>query len=202
MRQSSIVVLLCLLAIGCCGCRCGARLPEAAVRTMCEQIIAHYPEATLQDVYKTCYQDYFGAEHLMQDTAAARAYLHSELVACASTDMSAIPQREPTGFRHRFVRINLSVVTGGSADTGSPAMTEEELLQLFIDAAGKNNAYSDNWADEWAGIETIALRANPGWQDVELQQALREAAQMNAAVRHSEAFRNAYNPHYRIVRNK
>ena len=168
--------------------------PAEAVRRMCEDIHARYPVATLQDIYKTCYQDYFGAEHLMNDTAAARNYLHYELGQCAGSDMSAMPLREPTGFRHRFVRINLQNITEGT-------LTEDELLRLFIDAAGKDNRYGDNWADEWLQIEQIALQVDPAWRNDELQQALRQAAQQNAAVRHSEQFRNTYNPHYRIVKN-
>jgi len=162
-------------------------------QTMCEQIVRRYPEATLQDVYKTCYQDFFGAEHLMQDTAAARTYLHYELDEMSNEQTAnGMPMREPTGFRHRFERINLALVRNGE-------MTEEELLRLFINAAGTNNALHAHWADEWKQIEAIALRVHPAWQNEELQKALHEAAAGNHAVRHSEAFRNTYKPHYRIV---
>lgn len=168
-------------------------IPEEAVRTMCIELIDRYPVATLQDVYKTCYQDFFGAEHMMRDTAAARHYLHSELEQCAAQDLSAMPLREPTGFRHRFVRINLRNIQEG-------AMTEETLLTLFIDAAGKDNAVHDNWASEWRQIETIAIQVHPAWHNEELQAELRKAADLQAAVKHSDAFRNTYHPHYRIIR--
>ncbi len=164
-----------------------------AIRSLCEELHAQYPLATLQDVYKTCYQDYFGAEHLMTDTAAARLYLHRELEECRDTDMSFMPKQEPTGFRHRFVRVNLSCVIDGD-------LTEEQLLDRFIGAAGKDNAYGQDWAKEWEAIVKIALQVCPSWSDPELQSDLQKAAQNKQAVRHSEAFRNAYNPHYRIVR--
>lgn len=164
-----------------------------AIRQMCEEIHAQYPLATLQDVYKTCYQDYFGAEHLMSDTAAARQYLQRELAECRNTDMSLMPKREPTGFRHRFSRINLSCIVEGD-------LTEKQLLALFFDAAGKENAYGDAWAEEWQKIERIALKVCPDWANEPLQAELRLAAEGNHAVRHSEAFRKAYHPHYRIVR--
>ena len=170
-------------------------LPKDEVRTMCEQIAGMYPAATLQDVYKTCYQDFFGAEHLMKDTATAREYLHYELTELRNERMSelAMPLREPTGFRHRFERINLALVLNGE-------MTEEELLGLFIEAAGKDNALHNRWVDEWTEIEEIALQVQPAWQNEELQAVLHEAAANNQAVRHSESFRNTYNPHYRIIR--
>ncbi len=166
---------------------------EKSIQIMCEDIHSQYPEATLQDVYKTCYQDYFGAEHLMSDTAAAQQYLQSEFEECRHTDMSLMPKREPTGFRHRFTRINLACVVDRE-------LTEEQLLALFIDAASKDNAFGDAWAEEWQKIERIALRVCPDWANEPLQTELRLAAEGNHAVRHSEAFRKAYNPHYRIVR--
>lgn len=165
---------------------------ERAIRHFCEDLNRRYPAATLQDVYKTCFQDFFGAEHLMNDTAAARRYIHSELEQCGATDMSAMPKHEPTGFRHRFTRINLSCIVDSE-------LTEEQLLSMFIAAAGKDNAYSDDWLSEWRLIEKTALEVNPGWADPQLQEELRQAAESKHAVRHSEAFRNTYNPHYRIV---
>ena len=184
-----------LILIGMTACAQRTNLPNDAVRTMCEQIAETYPAATLQDVYKTCYQDFFGAEHLMQDTAAARKYLHYELNDLRNGEGNEfkMPLHEPTGFRHRFERINLALVLNGE-------MTEEELLRLFIDAAGKDNALHDRWVDEWAEIEEIALEVHPAWQNEELQAVLHEAAENNQAVRHSESFRNTYNPHYRIIR--
>lgn len=166
---------------------------EKNIRQMCQYIHNQYPLATLQDIYKTCYQDFFGAEHLMNDTAAARYYINYELEQCKNTDLSLMPKREPTGFRHRFVRINFSNIVDGE-------LTEEQLVMMFINAAGKDNAFSDDWASEWKLIEKIALEVNPDWKDAELQSELTEAAENKYAVRHSDAFRENYNPHYRIVR--
>jgi len=173
-------------------CHHQPQVPEDSVRELCEYMVSTYPLAILQDVYKTCYQDFFGAEHLMQDTAAARKYLQYELEQMKNDEV-VMPLREPTGFRHRFERISLSLVLNGE-------MSEEELLQLFIEAAGKNNALHDNWAYEWSEIERIALQVQPAWQNEELQAMLHEAAANNQAVRHSEMFRDTYKPHYRIIR--
>jgi len=197
------LITLALAALSLIACTRKTTMPEDAVRELCEYMVSTYPQATLQDLYKTCYQDFFGAEHLMQDTAAARAYLHYELEELRNERIKELgnegvkelgmPMREPTGFRHRFERINLALVLNGE-------MSEETLLHLFIDAAGKDNALHNNWANEWAEIEAIALQVQPAWQNDELQALLREAAAGNHAVHHSEAFRNTYNPHYRIIR--
>ena len=183
--------IICLFSMFTMSCE---KSDNKAIRSMCAQIHAAYPLATLQDVYKTCYQDFFGAEHLMNDTAAARQYIHYELEQCRDTDLSLMPKSEPTGFRHRFTRINFSNIVEGE-------LTEEQLVMMFINAAGNDNAFSDDWLAEWQKIEKIAIKTVPEWKDAELQSELMNAAEHKYAVRHSEAFRNNYNPHYRIVRN-
>ena len=166
---------------------------EQAIREMCLSLRTAYPQATLQDVYKTCYQDFFGSEHLVRDTASARYYLHTELTSCTPEDFQGMPAYEPTGFRHRFRRVNLSVVASGE-------MSEEQLLSEFIAAASHDNALTADWEKEWLTIQTVALSVYPDWADEELQQELLQAARLHRAVRHSDAFRIAYRPHYRIVR--
>jgi len=188
MKTRFCIIVIGFLAMALTACDNENR----AIRQMCEEIHNNYPLATLQDIYKTCYQDYFGAEHLMNDTAAAKKYIHYELEQCRDTDLSLMPKYEPTGFRHRFTRVNFSCLLDGE-------LTEEQLVMMFIAAAGKDNAYGDDWATEWRIIEKTALEVNPLWADTELQSELREAADNRYAVRHSEAFRNNYNPHYRIV---
>lgn len=174
-------------------------VPLAAVQQFCEDMVSRYPAATLQDVYKSCYQDFFGAEHMVRDTAAARRYLRYELEQMAQESSSkAMLLREPTGFRHRFVRINLQTVLNGQ-------MTEDELLQRFLEAANGTKddvRYANEWVDEWAEIERIALDVHPEWKDAALQEALREAAAKKTAVHHSESYRFTYKPHYRIILNE
>lgn len=166
---------------------------ERNIRRMCEEISEKYPNATLQDVYKTCYQDFFGAEHLISDTTLARLQLRMEIEKCRDTDLSSMPEKEPTGYRHHFTRINLSMVTEGK-------MTESQLFDMFIDAASKNNNPDGDWAKEWEKIEKIALQVSPKWESPKLQILLKKMAKENQPVHHSDAFKKAYNPHYRIVR--
>ena len=193
MRMKNIVFVL--MANLCTVLLFSCQSESGAIRRMCENVHKQYPQADLQDIYKTCYQDYFGSKHLVTDTATARYYIEKELAECRDMDLSAMPRREPTGFRHRFTRVNLSCVIDGE-------LTEEQLLELFMEAAGTDNAFSDNWAEEWRCIEQIALQVNPSWANAVLQDSLRVAANNNRAVVHSKAFRETYTPHYRIVWNK
>ena len=192
MRKLIILALPVAMLVACAQTE---NVPEKAVRELCEQMVHVYPQATLQDLYKTCYQDFFGAEHAISDTASAREYLRYELQQCANEDLFRMPSNELTGFRHRFVRANLRLILTDSV------MTEDELFDAFLAAANTSAPVRENWADEWAQIESIALQVHPAWTDPELQALLREAAKTNSAVHHSEAFRQAYHPHYRIIPN-
>ena len=187
-------IILALAAIGFAGCNKQPQVQEDAVRELCEYMVRTYPQATLQDVYKTCYQDFFGAEHMISDTASVRAYLKYELEQMTNDEV-VMPSMEPTGFRHRFVRMNLQQVMHGQ-------MTEDELFNAFLEAANESTPVHDHWADEWAQIETIALQVQPAWQNEELQTLLHQAARNQQAVHHSAAFREAYHPHYRIIINR
>lgn len=201
MRKRFVILLLWVCAgMSAQEALCGGE--EGAIRTMCAEIAARYPEATLQDVYKTCYQDFFGAEHLMRDTSAARKYLRYELEQMVQEpDVSGMPLREPTGFRHRYVRVSLREITENR-------MTEDELLRLFIEAAGDERIQDlkggdvNRWAEEWERIVRVAVQVHPSWRNEELQNALREAAEKQQAVHHSEGFRSTYKPHYRIIKNR
>lgn len=190
MKRRWTILALAVLTLAACTTH--KPTEEKAIRSMCEEIAQRYPCATLQDVYKTCFQDFFGAEHLLSDTAAAHRYLQVEIAATEPQDLSTMPAYEPTGFRHRFQRVNLSLVHSGQ-------MSEEELFARFVQAAGTNNAFADDWAEEWSRIESIALEVHPAWADTALQRELQYAASIESAVRHSEMFRQNYNPHYRII---
>ena len=192
MKGNLRIIMLAMVAIGTMA---ACSREERAIRQLCREMHRQYPAATLQDLYKSCYQDFFGAEHLVGDTAAARHYLHEELSGFRADSRTGIPEQEPTGFRHRFVRISLACVTEGK-------MTEEELLQRFVEAASHDNALTADWAEEWKRIERIAIQTVPAWKDSTLQAGLMQAAMQHSAVRHSDAYREAYRPHYRIVRNK
>lgn len=154
-----------------------------------------YPAATLQDVYKTCYQDFFGSEHMLPDSASARRYIAYEMTQLEN-DTMLMPLYEATGWRHRYERISLQNVLDGT-------ISEEDLLHRFLDASAKPQAAdSCEWTIEWSKIESIALTIRSEWADSALQAELKWCADSCYAVRHSQSFRETYNPHYRIAFKK
>lgn len=160
------------------------------VRQAIERQLKTYPESTLQDVYKSFYQDRFGPGHMIANVASARQYLMYEL--SNMTDKSAV-YYEPTGNEGRFVRVYLSAV----ADS---LITAEQLLNAFVRSANRVQKTEIDWATEWLHIEeniiNNAIQINGFEADTAM---LREASRQNQAVHHSRAYNAAYHPHYRIV---
>ena len=152
--------------------------------------VAHYPQTTMQDVYKSFYQDRFGAEHMISDTAAVQEYLMYELTVAAADTVSN-PYYESVGAQGRYVRVYLRCVNEG-------LLTAEQLLDAFIRSAQPTAQPQQSWADEWTHIEQAARETGVPCSEEE-NRLLRQAAQNNHAVHHSDTYRNAYHPHYRIV---
>ena len=161
-----------------------------AIREAIERQMATYPESTLQDIYKSFYQDRFGPGHMISDTASARSYLMRELAEMSDT---MVVYYDPTGSEGRFVRVYLSAV----ADS---LITTEQLLDAFIQSANEVQEPQTDWATEWEDIVGVIQKYDLDVNDFEaLQPMLSEAAQNHQAVHHSQAYREAYHPHYRIV---
>lgn len=189
MKKYLYIIVLGLMLMACSK----PMTDEARMREALVSLSTQYPLMTLQDVYKTCYQDFFGAEHAAPDSLSAARYLAYELSTMPSLDSLGMPAYEPCGWRHRYVRLSLEKIC-------TQEITEAELLHRFLEAARNNQPPTDDWLAEWLQIEQVALVVNPAWANDTLQADLREAASHNWAIHHSAAFREAYHPHYRIVR--
>ena len=57
----------------------GGRIHRKAVRKSVREFLEKYPQATLQDIYKNNFQDYFGPAHIMADREGVLRYLNWEL---------------------------------------------------------------------------------------------------------------------------
>lgn len=189
MKTKSLIIIVlyfCLLASSCHQKEQAQTLQGAIERQM-----DTYPEARLQDIYKSFYQDHFGPGHLIKDTAMVRHYLFSEL---AENDVSYPIYYESTGREGRFVRVFLSAV----ADS---LVSVEELLDAFVRSANEFKEPQTDWVTEWAEI-VRTIRENEIYVEgfEEDEPALTEAAKNHQAMHHSRAYNAAYHPHYRIVR--
>lgn len=168
----------------------GQQFDTLSIRAAIEHQMATYPKSTLQDIYKSFYQDCFGPGHMITDTASARSYLMREL--SEMSEVSAI-YYEPTGSEGRFVRVYLSAI----ADS---LITVEQLLDAFVRSANTDKGADVDWEAEWNCIVGVIAKhgiiLNGFDKDVAM---LNEASRNHRAVHHSRAYNEAYHPHYRIV---
>lgn len=184
-----------LLAIGLtmvtiCFAACTEDRESQQIVEAVKALISQYPEATLQDVYKSFYQERFGPGHMIPNVENARNYLMSEMEQ-ASENSGAY--YEPTGSEGRYVRIYLNAVADGK-------ISAQQLLDAFVESANHVEPRSDKWADQWTNIvKVIEEKQLPVKMDDELKQWLKECSEQEEAVHHSKAYNQVYRPHYRIV---
>ena len=168
----------------------GQQFDTLSIRAAIERQMAAYPKSTLQDIYKSFYQEHFGPGHIISDTTSTRRYLMRELSEMGKTQS---PYFEPTGSQGDYVRVYLSAI----ADS---LITAEQLLDAFVRSANLWQEPTVSWLEKWEAIVSI-IQANK----IELEgfetdlPLLTEAAQNNQAVHHSRRYNEAYHPHYRIV---
>jgi hypothetical protein len=166
-----------------------------AVKTAVNDYMKIYPKSTLKDLYKSFFQDRYGPGHLIDDTAAAGRYLLKELDSYTTVSGEIA---EPTGWRHNFYRVNLSVIKEG-------LVPYNLFFNAFVRSANGIKAIPvEEWRKEWIQIEKIIKSMKlslPFYDDDrnEIEQRLKEG---NYAGRHSEAFNEAYTPHYRVIGKK
>lgn len=158
-------------------------------RSAIDRILHDYPEATLQDIYKSFFQDRFGPGHLIADTVSARRYLQQEL---KEMETPATAYYEPAGSGENYYRVSLEVIRQG-------IVNEDEFFSIFLESAGKVALPPvEVWTQEWKEI----LKEVP--VDIEGYQADKEMidaalSEGNYAMHHSRRYNKAYHPHYRLI---
>lgn len=162
------------------------------IRDSVEQKLEDYPNSTLQDLYKSYFQDYFGPGHMIQDTSAAMRYLEYELGLDDYTDTILL---DPTGYRGHFYRVNLVLIKNGT-------IPKDEFFNLFIRSVNSVEGISmEEWKMEWADIleeiKPYADQLQRFESDREYIDSLIKAGEY--VVHHSELFLETYHPHYRII---
>ena len=181
----SLVALLML-----CGCT------DNAIRDAVERQMTQFPQSTLQDLYKSFFQDRFGPGHLIADEAAALRYLQYEL---ATMDSPVGPVLEPTGYRGEYTRVSLSVIKDS-------LVTVERFFDVFMRSALiADRVDVAEWQREWHEIEreirACGLDTLPDYarDSHVIDSLLREG---HYVMHHSEQYGKAYRPHYRIIRTE
>lgn len=160
-----------------------------------ETTLSSYPAATLQDVYKSMFQDRFGVAHMLNDHKAVRTYIEEELAACEGACSNYY---EPCGWRGDYIRVDLRAVRDG-------VISLDDLTRSFVRSAqyattADSTALAD-WQREWYRIMDSCHEqlANLKGFDEDSTKIAAMLAQGMYVVHHSPQFAEAYHPHYRIV---
>ena len=156
--------------------------------------LQNYPKSRLLDIYKSCFQNYMGAEHLVSDRQMVTAYLDEELNTTSLDDLMPW-YYEPCGIEGNYVRVSLRTVKEG-------IIQENLLLDAFIRSANNKERPSiDSWREQWhkiiGTIEQMNLNLPSYSEDKQFIDSILSAGKY--AISHSPDYREAYHPHYRIV---
>ena len=154
----------------------------------------NYPKSRLLDIYKSCFQDYMGAEHLMSDRQRVKAYLDEELNTTSLDDLMPW-YYEPCGIDSSYYRVSIKAIK-------EVFITEEQLLDAFIRSANSETRPSvESWSDRWhmiiCTIDQMKLDMPNYQEDKQLIDSVLSVGKY--AISHSPDYREAYNPHYRII---
>lgn len=155
--------------------------------------LRNYPESTLQDIYKDFFQDAFGPGHLLENPEESLNYLQRELGQMEEGKLKT--KVIPLGYKNNFVRVELSLIIDG-------VITYDEFAKAFIES-GKFFERPDpkEWEAEWKHILQVIESMNLEIPNFETDK--KQLAEMlkngDFIVHHSQAFIDAYDPHYRII---
>ena len=101
-----------------------------------------YPKSRLLDIYKSCFQDYMGAEHLVSDKQRVKAYLDEELQTTSLDDLMPW-YYEACGIDSNYYRVSIRTIK-------ESVISEDLLLDAFIRSANsKKRPTVDSWRDRW-----------------------------------------------------
>ena len=154
-----------------------------------------YPQSQLRDVYKYCFQDYFGLEHLMSDSLAAVRYIEAEIRSADSTDWQRPLFYYPL-LKNNYVRVDIGYVRQGII----PLAT---MVSAMLQSSQPVDYDAEQWHSRWQSL--LELLKNPYCkkplnyeEDYQLiEQTIKSG---KYALHHSRLFNETYRQHYRIVR--
>lgn len=165
------------------------------IKAAVERQLSDYPKSTLQDLYKSFFQDRFGPGHIVSDTSAAGNYLRHEL-----NNSEDFYERyyEPTGYENNYYRVNLSVIKENK-------ISYQKYFDAFLRSVEKIDLDAiSEWKEEWSRIEEVIISMNLDLENFEedLKMIHSVLEQGKYAVHHSEIYNSEYQPHYRIIEKK
>ena len=156
--------------------------------------IENHPKQTLQDVYKSCYQDEYGPGHLIPNETTAINSLLQEINSIEE-DYNPITLFEETGLNGNYLRVDLTLV-------------QKEVVPFFvlfraliISANIGSQKTDDDWSNIWTEIVDEIRNSTLTFENFEEDVVRLDeiSKSKDKVVHHSELYENTYHPHYRII---
>ena len=158
------------------------------LRTLLLEHAARYPQMRPTDAVKLIYQNEFGGGHLIRDEQACLQYLRREYDSIEKDP--SLPRQESIG--NGIVRVNLA------------ALEEEALDQLgrdFIRSAAAHKGTQERFLAKLELLTDLVRQGLFPFSEEELREYLAAYEQQGyPPVSHSEAYRRAYRPAYRVIK--
>ena len=153
-------------------------------------LIAHarrYPLMQPRDAVKLIYQNEFGGGHLIRDEQACLDYLRREYDSIVKDPNAPLYEEIGNG----IVRVNLAAVKPEDL---------EQLARDFIRSAAEHTGSKERFLEKLAVLRQLTVAGHFRFGMVELEYCLNEYIQSGCPmVSHSEQYRKAYLPAYRVV---
>ena len=158
-----------------------------------QRLISHFgthPELQIRDIFKFLFQSVFGCEHMISSLERAVSYIQTE-----AQNISCIDNATVEPLDGEYSRIPLAYLGKG--------MSAETLGKLFYLSASAEKGTVEQLekrldiaeqliAEGQLSFSLLAFKAaRMAWKDADY-----------SALHHSDAFREAYHPSYRVISNK
>ena len=148
-----------------------------------------HPAMRPRDALKACYQAAFGAEHMIADPASARRYLHEEMRACPAD--AALPLTE--ALSPDTCRVNLSAWKASGLPESLPA-------EVFLRSCAPRTDGMERFSSCLRVVDRLAAAGELPFSAADWQAGKREYLDEGVRpVHHSDAYRAAEHPAYRVV---
>ncbi|MEO8156655.1 MAG: hypothetical protein ABI648_02585 [Betaproteobacteria bacterium] len=153
--------------------------------------LARYPAMQLDDVYKLLHQAALGPGHAVANPVAARKRLDEEIAALGEESAELLQDVISPDGRLGRVHLRPYLASGGDRDA---------LHRAFVETANSYPASPDKLAKFCGCLGDLAAAGGiPFAREEVVTYFGKIASDGYPAIHHSEAFRNAYRPAYRVV---
>ena len=152
--------------------------------------IKTYPKAQAEDIFKFIFQSSFGCEHLVADEKSVLEYIDREYV---SVDKKAAPLTEQLD--GDYSRVYLSHLNCG--------LRSETLARLFCLSAKKESFGKARLEEKLkVACELVADSTLPLDKEIFNEKLITWESKGHPALHHSDEYRKAYRPSYRVISDK